>query len=228
MPTGNDEASLSGVLGFAERNRRIVKGFKNHCRQLRKQKGFLKAATMGECEMARRAGNRKRSRRAVRYVTDGNAVRKLAPEKRSQQDERRALRQRAEYDRHMEELERQQNARMERLRQKYVTVDRPFLLFLAVCMIATLYICFNYIQVQTDINTRISSIESKKRQFDRLKSENDALQNSIDTSVDLNEIYRVATQELGMVYAGKDQVITYDKTESEYVRQYEDIPQYKK
>ena len=29
-----------------------------------------------------------------------------------------------------------------------------------------------------------------------------------------------------MVYAGKDQTITYDKTESEYVRQYEDIPKY--
>lgn len=30
-----------------------------------------------------------------------------------------------------------------------------------------------------------------------------------------------------MVYANKDQVLLYDKTESEYVRQYEDIPEYK-
>ena len=29
-----------------------------------------------------------------------------------------------------------------------------------------------------------------------------------------------------MVYAGEKQVITYDKTESEYVRQYESIPRY--
>lgn len=175
--------------------------------------------------MARRAAHGKRSRQSVRYVTEGNAVRKLAPERQSRQNEREALKQRAEYDRRMEELECQQDLRMERLRNRYVTVDRPYLIFLTACMIATLYLCFNYVQVQTNINTRINSIDQKKKEYDRLKSENDALQNSIDTSMDLNEIYRVATQELGMVYAGKDQVITYDKTESEYVRQYEDIPQ---
>ncbi len=30
-----------------------------------------------------------------------------------------------------------------------------------------------------------------------------------------------------MVYANKDQVLLYNKSESEYVRQYEDIPRYK-
>ena len=43
----------------------------------------------------------------------------------------------------------------------------------------------------------------------------------------LDHVYQVATEELGMVYAGKDQVLLYDKTESEYVRQNEDIPKYK-
>ena len=58
------------------------------------------------------------------------------------------------------------------------------------------------------------------------QAENDALETSINTSIDLNEIYEIATKELGMVYANKDQVLLYDKTESEYVRQYEDIPEY--
>ena len=57
-------------------------------------------------------------------------------------------------------------------------------------------------------------------------TENDALETSINTSVDLNKIYEIATKELGMVYARKNQVLLYDKTESEYVRQYEDIPEY--
>ena len=34
----------------------------------------------------------------------------------------------------------------------------------------------------------------------------------------------MATTQLGMVYADRNQVIRYKKTESEYVRQYEDIP----
>ena len=41
----------------------------------------------------------------------------------------------------------------------------------------------------------------------------------------LDNIYKIATEELGMVYANKDQVRMYNKTESEYVRQYEDIPE---
>ena len=35
----------------------------------------------------------------------------------------------------------------------------------------------------------------------------------------------IGSVELGMVYANKDQVRLYNKTESEYVRQYEDIPE---
>ena len=33
-------------------------------------------------------------------------------------------------------------------------------------------------------------------------------------------------KELGMVYANKNQVLLFDKSESEYVRQYEDIPKH--
>ena len=55
--------------------------------------------------------------------------------------------------------------------------------------------------------------------------DNDALETRINTSIDLDNIYKIATEELGMVYANKDQVRMYNKTESEYVRQYEDIPE---
>ena len=60
--------------------------------------------------------------------------------------------------------------------------------------------------------------------MEQLKAENDALETRINTSIDLDYIYKVATEELGMVYANRNQVRLYDKTESEYVRQYEDIP----
>ena len=51
------------------------------------------------------------------------------------------------------------------------------------------------------------------------------LETRINTSIDLDNIYKIATEELGMVYANKGQVRMYNKTESEYVRQYEDIPE---
>ena len=60
--------------------------------------------------------------------------------------------------------------------------------------------------------------------LDRIRTENDNFEKSIDTSVDLNYVYSVAVNELGMVHVGQDNIIQYEKTESEYVRQYEDIP----
>ena len=73
---------------------------------------------------------------------------------------------------------------------------------------------------------RMHHIETMEAHLEKLKAENDALETSINTSIDLNKIYEIATKELGMVYAKKNQVLLYDKTESEYVRQYEDIPEH--
>lgn len=162
-----------------------------------------------------------RQRIRATYV-DGNTVRKAVPDRRTE------TRGEAERYRRRVLVEREMNyrAQQERLRSKALGMDVPFLVLLIAASAVALALCFQYIRLQTEINSRIHSIEQKEQQLEQLKSENDALQNSIDTSVDLNEIYRVATQELGMVYAGTDQVITFDKTESEYVRQYEDIPKY--
>ena len=105
-------------------------------------------------------------------------------------------------------------------------MDGPYVFCLTVAAIVTLFLCMNYLRVQSSITTRIHNIESLELQLENLKSENDALQTRIETSVDLEHVYKVATEELGMVYANKDQILLYDKTESEYVRQYEDIPQH--
>lgn len=100
----------------------------------------------------------------------------------------------------------------------------PLLLMLTVAVIATLYICFNYLALQNSITSKMDNIEVLERTLEDLKTENDALEQSINTSVDLNYVYDVAVNELGMVHAGQENVIYYDKTENEYVRQYENIP----
>ena len=78
---------------------------------------------------------------------------------------------------------------------------------------------------QSSVTARLNHIESLEESIEKLKGDNDALLTRINTSVDLDYVYKVATEELGMVYANKDQVRLYNKTESEYVRQYEDIPE---
>ena len=72
----------------------------------------------------------------------------------------------------------------------------------------------------------MNHIEKLELQLEHTKAENDELQTRIDTYVDLDYVKYVATAEMGMVYANQSQILLYDKTESEYVRQNEDIPEH--
>lgn len=124
------------------------------------------------------------------------------------------------------ELERRQAKirAVRRNQEKALRMDLPYVIMLTVAAVCALSICVSYLHVQSSIAYRIRHIEELEQQLEQLKSENDALQTKINTDIDLDHVYQVATEELGMVYANRDQVLLYDKTESEYVRQYEDIP----
>ena len=112
-----------------------------------------------------------------------------------------------------------------RNQEKALPMDLPYVIMLTIAAICTLYLCINYLQLQSTVAARLNHIESLEKSIENLKADNDALETRINTSVDLDHVYQVATEELGMVYANKSQVRLYNKTESEYIRQYEDIPE---
>ena len=112
-----------------------------------------------------------------------------------------------------------------RNQEKALPMDLPFVIMLTIAAICTLYLCVSYLQLQSTVAARLKNIEALEKSIETLKAENDALETRINTSVDLDYVYQVATEELGMVYANKNQVRLYNRTESEYVRQYEDIPE---
>ncbi len=58
-----------------------------------------------------------------------------------------------------------------------------------------------------------------------LKLDNDEEYSRITNSVDLDEVKRVAIQELGMKYAEEGQIVTITGGGSDYMRQVADIPQ---
>ena len=137
----------------------------------------------------------------------GTGAEKLAP---SEREERLQRKRRQDVGR---SVKRQHRIRRNQERAMYM--DLPYVIMLTLASICTLYLCVNYLHLQ-----------AREEKREKMRTENDALETSINTSIDLNEIYEIATKELGMVYAKKDQVLLYDKTESEYVRQYEDIPEH--
>ena len=112
-----------------------------------------------------------------------------------------------------------------RNQEKALRLSLPFVLFVSAAALAVVGICVQYLGLQTSITRRIDKIQELQGNIADLRRENRALETDIETYYNLDRIYAIATQELGMVYADPAQVIVYDKTESEYVRQYDDIPE---
>lgn len=80
-----------------------------------------------------------------------------------------------------------------------------------------------YISLNIDAGQKAKEIASLRSQLTTAVMENDNYEVAINASIDYDYIYQVATQELGMVYASKSQIITYEHKESEYVVQYKDV-----
>ena len=99
-----------------------------------------------------------------------------------------------------------------------------YVIFLTAAAVATVFMCVTYLQLQaksTMLNKEVTSLEA---QLDAVILENDADYNGIMTGIDMAHVKDVAMNELGMDYASKDQIVTYEESGSDYVRQYTDIP----
>jgi len=104
-------------------------------------------------------------------------------------------------------------------------IDLFSVLFLTAAIAVTLYTCIDYLKVQTQVTEQNKQIAQLEHRLVKLQNQNKDALAKINTSLDLNYIYEVATKELGMVYPNENQVITYKSNLSDYVRQYEEIPE---
>ncbi len=99
-----------------------------------------------------------------------------------------------------------------------------YVILVAAAATFLLLACISLLSVHSDITSSQRSIQKAEEQLQKLRAENNAKEIYLNKSIDLNEVYRIATEELGMVYPSADQVIYYDRSDGGYVRQYEDIP----
>lgn len=98
-------------------------------------------------------------------------------------------------------------------------------LVLAVAAVFTLIMCVQYVQLQSEITYRLKNINRLETELNELMLQNNELDNRINSFIDLDYIYKVATQELGMRYANKNQIYKYNNSGAEYIRQYKEIPE---
>ena len=139
----------------------------------------------------------------------GNAVRKLderiyVPEERRRKPISNTARKNREKARHM---------------------NLGYVLFLSCAVIAAGFILTIYIGLQSDITNSIKNISRLESRLNALKLDNDEEYSRITSSVDLEEVKRIAIQELGMKYAEEGQIVIVEGGGSDYMRQMADIPQ---
>ena len=161
-------------------------------------------------EIKRKKQGIRRAGVQTEYYTEGNVVRKLEsvyPDLQPKTTEK--------------ELP---GKKVRKNKERVHSMNFPYLVMLSVAMVAVLGLCANYISVQSRLTSTIKETQKNESKLESLKNENDSVENMIATYVDLDHIKDVATNKLGMVYAKKNQVITYEKTENEYVRQFDEIP----
>ena len=143
----------------------------------------------------------------------GNVVRKPDIYEDERREERRQSKERA----------RRKVVSAARSREQGLSIDAPFVIVFFLAIVVSAFFIMNYLKLQADITATSKQIEAQQKTIEQMKLENDALEDSIDSYIDLQYVFDVATNELGMVYPTNDQVIRFEKTESGYVRQNEDI-----
>ena len=114
--------------------------------------------------------------------------------------------------------------RAEDKKRKKMHMGFLYVAFLAGALFVLGSSLISYVKLQAEISATVDINSKLETQLNNLTVANNDEYSKIVNNVDLEEIRRIAIEELGMVYVTPDQVITYEKENSDYVRQFINIP----
>ncbi len=148
------------------------------------------------------------------YYIEGNTARKLntAP-------------QRVERPERKERIERPVNPKIANNSRRAKAFDLRYTVALVTATTLLFVFCINMLTLQATVTEQRKQVASKERQLNALKDENDETSKRLESSVDLTKVYDVAVNELGMVYPKNGQVVSYEASHPDYVKQFKDVPE---
>lgn len=128
-----------------------------------------------------------------------------------------------DYQRQWEEPQRKTLSNQARKnREKARHMSFGYILFLVSAFAVAGMILIGYIRLNAEVITLNEQIASKEKQLNELRIDNAEALSRIESSVDLEEIKRVAIQELGMTYPKEGQIVSYEGAAYDYVRKVSD------
>lgn len=109
---------------------------------------------------------------------------------------------------------------LEREKSPFMT-EAPYAVVLIIATTFALLSCCQYIYLRTNVEYQNRSLQELERQVVLLANDNTMAEKvmAVSEMTDLNYIYTVATETLGMVPATKEHVIFYDRSDREFVYQ---------
>ena len=165
------------------------------------------------------------------YYVDGNTIRKRQVEVPSNNyAQLNTVYQPVRRERPVAVPDRRREAKEDKKRQQVAKTfaaqswDLTSLLVIIAALAVTFFMCISYLEAQEMITAMSKKAASLESEIMTLKNENDAAYSRISGSVDLQYVYDVAVNELGMVHAKDNQVVAYNSRKSNSVRQYGEIP----
>ena len=173
--------------------------------------------------------------KTVRLI-EGNTVKQMqAAPNRHGEEVHRELEEKKRREREEEERRRKQEkeARARKRKQKAVArknqekalrMSSGYLLFVAIAIIALVGVTMGYLQLRSELTRNTKRVAALEREVLDLKTNNEAKQQKIDASVDLESIRQKAMGELGMVYPSEGQIEYFKMEDSDYMHQYDEIP----
>ncbi len=113
---------------------------------------------------------------------------------------------------------------IERNRKRARNMTPLYLVGLMLCIGFIALLAHKHIQLNSEIVQVKHDIMTKEAEYQKLKTANDEEYARIMGAVDLEAIKRTAMDELGMHYPDNSQIIEFENDDSDYVRQFQDIP----
>lgn len=151
------------------------------------------------------------SRMNETYYVEGNTVRKLY----------------AEPSRRTREYEKPQRVVEAEPKTKPQVMSLTYTAFLTFAMICTLASCVYMLSLQSKVTSQRKHISASETTLNNMINDNEATSARLEAQINLDDIYNIATNELGMVYATRGQVVYYESSDPDYLIQYKDVPENK-
>ena len=121
--------------------------------------------------------------------------------------------------REMQQPVRRENRAVRKNRDRALYMNLPYVLFLTMALMITGVMLIGYLQAQSNLTVSIKRVAALESQLNDMKLANDEQLERINSSLDMEEVKRIAVEELGMTYAKEGQVIIVSGEGSDYVRQ---------